>query len=161
MPYHHQLRVKHRALFAFTFLCSAALLLPGCSDLKRTIGLEKSSPDEFAVESRAPLTMPPDFELRPPQPGAARPQEATPGQQARQLIEQAGPGERGKQASDFRLRRSEDGLPDIGARSTQAPDASAMVGEQSLSSKLLGYQETTGAAAPVEKRQTTPLKGVY
>ena len=89
MPYHHQLRVKHRALFAFTFLCSAALLLPGCSDFKRTIGLEKSSPDEFAVESRAPLTMPPDFELRPPQPGAARPQEATPGQQARQLIEQA------------------------------------------------------------------------
>jgi hypothetical protein len=37
-----------------------------------------------------------------------------------------------------------------------------MVGEQSLSSKLLGYQPSTGAqAAPVEKRETTPLKGVY
>jgi hypothetical protein len=151
-----------RALFALSLLCSSGLLLlSGCSDMKRAIGLERTSPDEFAVESRAPLTMPPDFELRPPQPGAARPQEKSSGQQARQVIEQAGPGEPGKQAPDFRLRRAEDGLPDIGARSAQAPDANAMVGEQSLSNKLLGYQEKTGAPAPVEKRETTPLKGVY
>jgi Protein of unknown function (DUF3035) len=151
-----------RALFASSFLClGGALLLSGCTDMKRAIGLERTSPDEFAVESRAPLTVPPDFELRPPQPGAARPQEKSSGQQARQVIEQAGPGEPGKQAPDFRLRRAEDGLPDIGARSAQAPDANAIVGEQSLSSKLLGHQETTGPAAPVEKRETTPLKGVY
>jgi len=162
MSCHHQFRSAPRALFAVTLLCSAGtLLLPGCTDLKRSIGLEKTSPDEFAVESRAPLTMPPDFELRPPQPGAARPQEKSPGQQARQVIEQAGPGEPGKQAPDFRLRRAEDGLPDIGARSGQAPDANAMVGDQSLSSKLLDYQSTGAAPAPVEKRETTPLKGVY
>jgi hypothetical protein len=105
--------------------------------------------------------MPPDFELRPPQPGAPRPQEKSSGQQARQVIEQAGPGEPGKQAPDFRLRRASDGLPDIGARNAQAPDSNAIVGEQSLSSKLLGTQETTGSGAPVEKRETTPLKGVY
>jgi hypothetical protein len=162
MSYQHQLSERRRGLFAFAFLCSAgALLLSACTDLKRSIGLEKTSPDEFAVESRAPLTMPPDFQLRPPQPGAARPQEKSSGQQARQVIEQAGPGEPGKQAPDFRLRRAEDGLPDIGARSGQAPDANAMVGDQSLSSKLLGYDGTTGAAAPVEKRETTPLKGIY
>jgi hypothetical protein len=158
----HQLRGTHRAVFALSLLCGAgALLLQGCTDLKRSIGLEKVSPDEFAVESRAPLTMPPDFELRPPQPGAARPQEKSSGQQARQTIEQAGPGEPGKQAPDFRLRRAEDGLPDIGVRSGQAPDANATVGDQSLSSKLLGYQSTGATAAPVEKRETTPLKGVY
>ena len=162
MSCHHQLRGARHALSAFTILCSTgALLLQGCTDLKRSIGLEKTSPDEFAVESRAPLTMPPDFELRPPQPGAARPQEKSSGQQARQVIEQAGPGEPGKQAPDFRLRRAEDGLPDIGARSGQAPDANAMVGDQSLSSKLLEYQNTGAAPAPVEKRETTPLKGVY
>ena len=105
--------------------------------------------------------MPPDFELRPPQPGAARPQEKSSGQQARQVIEQAGPGEPGKQAPDFRLRRAEDELPDIGGRTGQAPDPNAVVGEQSLSNKLLGQQETPGSAAPVEKRKTTPLKGVY
>jgi hypothetical protein len=154
-----QLRGR-RLLNAAAVICATgALLLSGCSDLRKSIGLERTSPDEFAVESRAPLTMPPDFELRPPQPGAGRPQEKSAGQQARQVMEQAGPGEPGKQAPDFRLRRAEDGLPDIGARSAQAPDANAIVGEQSLSSKLLGQQETP--AAPVEKRETTPLKGVY
>jgi DUF3035 family protein len=161
MSDHHHYRGFHPAVFA-TILCSTGLLLlPGCTDLRKAIGLEKTSPDEFAVESRAPLTMPPDFELRPPQPGAARPQEKSSDQQARQIIDQAGPGEPGKQAPDFRLRRAEDGLPDIGARTGQAPDPNAVVGEQSLSSKLLGQQETPGPAAPVEKRETTPLKGVY
>jgi Protein of unknown function (DUF3035) len=158
----HQFQSSHRALLTFTFLCSAgALLLPGCTDLKRSIGLEKTAPDEFAVESRAPLEMPPDFDLRPPQPGASRPQEKSSDLQARNAIEQAGPGEPGKQAPDFRLRRAEDGLPDIGARSGQAPDANAMVSDQSLSSKLLGAQSTGTESAPVEKRETTPLKGVH
>jgi hypothetical protein len=162
MSCHQQHSRDRRILLGPAAFCWAAmLLLPGCSDLRRSIGLEKTSPDEFAVESRAPLTMPPDFELRPPQPGAPRPQEKSSGQQARQVIEQAGPGEPGKQAPDFRLRRAEDGLPDIGARSGQAADPNAVVGEQSLSSKLLGTQDTTGNAAPVEKRETTPLKGVY
>jgi hypothetical protein len=139
------------------------LLIAGCGDLKKAIGLEKTSPDEFAVESRAPLTMPPDFNLRPPQPGATRPQEKSSGQQARRTIDTAGPGEPGKQAPDFRLRRAEDGLPDIGAPSGQTPDPNAIVGEASLSNKLLGYQPSTGAPppAPAEKRETTPLKGVY
>jgi hypothetical protein len=158
----HHTRGTRRAVFALSLLGATGVsLLPGCADMKKAIGLEKSTPDEFAVESRAPLTMPPDFQLRPPQPGATRPQEKSSGQQARQVIEQAGPGEPGKQAPDFRLRRAEDGLPDIGARSGQAPDPNAVVGEQSLSSKLLGQQDTTGTAAPVEKRETTPLKGVY
>ena len=148
-------------LFAVACLC-ASLLLLGCSDLRRVVGLDRVAPDEFAVESRAPLTIPPEFNLRPPQPGADRPQEKSSGLQARQAIEQAGPGEPGKQAPDFRLRRAEDGLPDIGARSGQVPDPNAMVGDQSLSSKLLGYQPSTGnQPAPVEKRETNPLKGVY
>jgi hypothetical protein len=163
MSCHHQFAGGGRGFVAFAVFCLAGpSLLSGCTDLKRSIGLEKTSPDEFAVESRAPLTMPPDFELRPPQPGAARPQEKSSGQQARQVIEQAGPGEPGKQAPDFRLRRAEDGLPDIGAPSGQAADPNAAVGEQSLSSKLLGYGGATGAPpAPAEKRETTPLKGVY
>ena len=129
--------------------------------MKKAIGLEKTSPDEFAVESRAPLEMPPDFDLRPPQPGASRPQEKSSDKLAKQVIEQAGPGEPGKQAPDFRLRRAEDGLPDIGAPSGQRPDPSAAVADQSLSKKLLDYQGNGDAGAPVEKRETTPLQGVY
>lgn len=56
---------------------SAAVLLAGCGDgnLTRTFGLSRDAPDEFTVVTRAPLSMPPDYTLRPPQPGALRPQE--------------------------------------------------------------------------------------
>ena len=152
----HRVRGAGRGLVVLSTLCLAgASLIAGCSDLKKSVGLEPTLPDEFAVESRAPLTIPPDFELRPPQPGAKGPQEKSADQQAKQVIEQAGPGEPGKQASDFRLRRSEDGLPDIGARSGQAPDPNAAVGDQSLSSKLLGYDGTTGASRHSPDRMPT------
>ncbi len=57
-------------------LLAALLPLAACSDdLSRTIGLTRDAPDEFTVTTRAPLSMPPDFSLRPPRPGASRPQE--------------------------------------------------------------------------------------
>ena len=62
----------------------AALALSACSgdELTRTFGLTRDAPDEFQVTTRAPLSMPPDFTLRPPRPGAVRPQELTQRQQA-------------------------------------------------------------------------------
>ncbi len=56
------------------------LALAGCGstdDMSRTIGLTRDVPDEFTVTTRAPLSMPPDFSIRPPTPGATRPQERT------------------------------------------------------------------------------------
>src|SRR6266478_1487913 len=85
-------------LFEVACLC-ASLLLLGCSDLRRVVGLDRVAPDEFSVESRAPLTIPPEFNLRPPQPGAPRPQEGTAADKARKVIDTAGPGEPGKQAT--------------------------------------------------------------
>jgi hypothetical protein len=49
-------------------LCATAL--SGCDSLRSMAGLEKKSPDEFAVTTKAPLVIPPDFNLRPPLPGA-------------------------------------------------------------------------------------------
>ena len=58
--------------------CMLLLGLAGCStDVSRTFGLTRDTPDEFVVTTRAPLSMPPDYNLRPPQPGASRPQEMT------------------------------------------------------------------------------------
>jgi len=59
-------------LLVVASLCSV-LLVGGCTSIRQMVGLDRVGPDEFAVESRAPLTIPPDFELRPPQAGAARP----------------------------------------------------------------------------------------
>lgn len=54
----------------------SAVALAGCgSGVKKTLGLERSAPDEFAVVERAPLVVPPNFNLVPPDPGAPRPQE--------------------------------------------------------------------------------------
>ena len=55
------------------------LMLVGCSgdSLSRSFGFSRDAPDEFTVTTRAPLSMPPDLSLRPPQPGAPRPQEQT------------------------------------------------------------------------------------
>ncbi|MEA4838203.1 MAG: DUF3035 domain-containing protein [Rhodospirillaceae bacterium] len=63
-----------------------ALLVSSCSDAKRVLGYERSVPDEFSVVSRAPLSQPPDYSLRPPQPGAPRPQEGMVRDQARNML---------------------------------------------------------------------------
>ncbi len=51
-------------------LCLCASALSGCDTVRRAAGLQKKSPDEFAVTTKAPLVIPPDFNLRPPTPGA-------------------------------------------------------------------------------------------
>ena len=62
----------------------ALVLLGGCAtgDLTRTFGLTRDPPDEYTVTTRAPLSMPPDYNLRPPRPGAPRPQEQSERDQA-------------------------------------------------------------------------------
>src|SRR6185437_16216219 len=61
--------------------------LAGCKSASAAFGLEKVTPDEFRVVTKAPLTLPPDYSLRPPQPGEPRPQELQPESAARQAIE--------------------------------------------------------------------------
>ena len=42
----------------------------GKGSLRETLGLDKNAPDEFAVVTKAPLVVPPNYDLRPPQKGA-------------------------------------------------------------------------------------------
>jgi len=69
-------------------LLLALLAFAGCSgdELTRTFGLTRDAPDEFQVTTRAPLSMPPDFQLRPPRPGTTRPQELTQREQAEAVL---------------------------------------------------------------------------
>lgn len=60
--------------------------LSGCAGLRRSMGLGKTMPDEFAVVSKAPLVVPPEFSLLPPRPGEPRPQELDSSAQARQAL---------------------------------------------------------------------------
>jgi hypothetical protein len=70
-------------------LAVAAFCLPliaGCGSLQDAVGLGKRAPDEFAVVRRQPLIIPPDYGLRPPQPGEVGPQVATAGAQTRAAL---------------------------------------------------------------------------
>lgn len=68
-------------------LVIAAMTLAACGDsTKRVLGLQRTSPDEFAVAPRAPLSQPPDFRLRPPRPGAEDLTTLSTREQARQAV---------------------------------------------------------------------------
>ena len=65
-----EVKTLSRALGTLLALSLAATVLSGCEGLRRAAGLNKKSPDEFAVTTKAPLVIPPNFNLRPPLPGA-------------------------------------------------------------------------------------------
>jgi len=67
-------------------LAASALALGACTNIQQSIGLSKVTPDEFLTVSSAPLTVPPEYGLRPPQPGQPRPQELAPESAARQIL---------------------------------------------------------------------------
>lgn len=63
-----------------------ALTLGGCAGAKRAFGMQKVAPDEFTVVTKAPLVLPPDYSLRPPQPGAPSPAYVEPGSRAQYAL---------------------------------------------------------------------------
>lgn len=71
---------------ALLAVLAAATAASGCGTISRAIGAGKSSPDEFNIVTSAPLTLPPDYALRPPRPGEPRPQEMAPGDEARAAL---------------------------------------------------------------------------
>jgi hypothetical protein len=102
-------------------LAIGAPALSGCDGLDRALGMEKVVPDEFAVVSRAPLAIPPDYALRPPQPGASPTQEVSPTDQAKQTIFRAGGDQATLPGADQRSEGENLLLKQAGAASA-APD---------------------------------------
>jgi hypothetical protein len=132
--------------------------LAGCDsgDLKRTLGLESRGPDEFRVVSRAPLDVPPDFGLRPPDPGAARPNELPVRDQAKQtvfgapttapkLIAGRTPGE------SALLRQAGAGDIDNSIRATVNRESAQLANaDRSLTDRLIFWQSTPPPGTPVD-----------
>jgi hypothetical protein len=87
-------------VLAATALLGAAVALNACGHAKEALGMAKVTPDEFRVVTKAPLTLPSDYTLRPPSPGQPRPQELQPESAARLAllqtrgVEQRSDGER-------------------------------------------------------------------
>ena len=70
---------KHVATaIRLALLGGAAVALIGCESIREAAGVVKTPPDEFAVVTKAPLVIPPDYNLRPPKPGAPPTNQSSP-----------------------------------------------------------------------------------
>ncbi len=78
------MRIRNVAVVSIVALSTVAL--GACGGLRQSIGLTKVVPDEFLTVSTAPLSVPPEYGLRPPAPGQPRPQELAPESAARQIL---------------------------------------------------------------------------
>ncbi len=74
------------ALLLTASVAALGMGLSGCSTAAKALGTTKVVPDEFRVVTKAPLTVPPDYSLRPPVPGQPRPQELQPESAARTAL---------------------------------------------------------------------------
>src|ERR1700751_3298900 len=74
----------NRVIVASALIAAAGLA--GCSSASKALGMNKVTPDEFRVVTKAPLVVPPDYALRPPAPGEPRPQEVQPESAARNAL---------------------------------------------------------------------------
>lgn len=53
-------------IILFFILVLNLLILNACADLKKGLGIEKEVPNEFLIEKKESLTLPPDYKLIPP-----------------------------------------------------------------------------------------------
>jgi hypothetical protein len=143
-------------------LAAMVLLVGGCEGVKQDLGIGvKRPPDEFSTYSRAPLSMPPDFALRPPATATGASQAAAPRQIARQAMLGAG-------SAPTATPTTTDGSPGIqalldrtGAARAQS-DIRAQVNrettilaeaDQSFVERLMFWSNTPEAASVVDARQ--------
>jgi hypothetical protein len=123
-----------------TLVAAGAALLAACG----TSGvLSRERPDEFAVQRQAPLLIPPDFALVPPQPGAPRPAEGTAAQQALEALF-GGPAERSAVETSA-LQRA--GTPDPAIRSVVGDPSTNTVDKGATTRVILAAPEGDGQDA--------------
>ena len=136
----------------------APLFTNGCEGTREAMGIGKQSPDEFAVVTRAPLTMPPDYGLRPPRPGAKRPQEKTVTETARERLVGRGGSKTVRRNSDdsstleaVLLSKAGATNPDSEIRRTINKESSILAMEDnSFADRLIFWQKRMSRAARID-----------
>ena len=61
-------KMNKKTLVSVILALGLVPFLSGCSQVKQQLGIGRNSPDEFAVVKRAPLSLPPEYSLLPPDP---------------------------------------------------------------------------------------------
>lgn len=132
-------------------LPAVVMLLAGSAALSACGGggiFERDRPDEMAVQRQAPLVVPPDFALVPPQPGAPRPMEGTAQEHALQAM------------FGGTAQRSDVEAATVGAAGAAAPGIRSAVGDENTKTVDKGTVTRDILAAPQgdgrDARSVTP-----
>lgn len=166
-----------RVLRTVLVLCVACTALIGCDSLRRAAGLNKKSPDEFAVTTKAPLIIPPDFNLRPPLPGAPPTNSLDPSSSAEVAlfnstidVQTAAANMRGNYTPGEKMllanANAQNADPGIRARLSADERASIQNSDRSFTERLLNSRVTPDDGKPVNadaevnkgRKTSTPKK---
>ncbi len=58
-----------RKIVSVSLIVAGGFALSGCSSATKALGLKQSAPNEFNILTKAPLVVPPEYNLRPPRLG--------------------------------------------------------------------------------------------
>ena len=122
-------------------LATFAMGLSACGSGGGILGRDR--PDEFAVQRQAPLVVPPDFSLAPPEPGAPRPTEGTASEQALDALF-GGPAQR-SEVESAALSRAGDAAP--GIRSAVGDPETKTVAKGRVTRDIIAAPEGDGGSA--------------
>lgn len=130
-------------------LIAATAATSGCASMRQTLGAEKIAPDEFRVVTSAPLTVPPDYALRPPRPGEARPQEGGATEEGRRALfgqdlgATATPGER-QLVANAGAETARSDIRDV----VDFEGAAIVHRNEAFATRVIEFQGTNAAAGP-------------
>ncbi len=122
-------------------LAVGLVLLSGCMGKS----LDRARPDEFAVARQAPLVIPPDYALVPPQPGAARPQDNASTAQTLQAL--FGGNQQRSQAENGVLQQAGDDAADTGIRSSAGDPGTNVVDKGATTRDIVAAPQGDGQDA--------------
>ena len=129
-----------RKIHAFLLLAAGSVALSACGGG----GLfNRDRPDEMAVQRQAPLVVPPDFEMAPPQPGAPRPIEGSASQKALEALF-GGPAPRSDLETSA-IDRAGSATP--GIRSTVGDENTNSVAKGAVTRDILAAPQSDGQVA--------------
>lgn len=133
--------MRTKPALAALIILSSAPLLAGCASGLNLFN--RAAPDEMAVSRQAPLAVPPDFALTPPEPGAPRPQTPSASQQALEALF-GGPAQRsGVETSAV----SNAGRADPGIRSAIGDNATYTVDKGLVTRDIIAAPQGDGREA--------------
>ncbi|GIK47664.1 MAG: DUF3035 domain-containing protein [Hyphomonadaceae bacterium] len=139
---------------ALLAVLAAATAASGCASVSRAVGATRTAPDEFRVVTQAPLTLPPDYNLRPPRPGEPRPQELQPTDEARVALFGETVGQRASQGERTLVAAAGADAADASIRDTIDYESQGVVRRnEGFVNRLLAFGGSSAAASPLSAEE--------